>query len=189
MELVLRNCTVRSFVPQDAESHTEHINSRNIARNMCRIPYPFVLQDSRDWIAIATSHEPETNFAITIDGKSVGGIGLSLSSTEGCGVTGHAAEIGYWLGEKFWGRGIMTEVLEAVTDWGFSTFGLVRIHASVFAHNPASARVLEKAGYLFEGIQRAAFLKDSEFIDGLLYAKVKLPKTIPRQSCQKSSNH
>lgn len=186
MELILKHCTVRSFRPEDAESHARHISSWNIARNMCMIPHPYFLQDAHDWIQIATSREPESNFAIAVDGNSVGGVGLYLNGMDRCAVMSHVAEIGYWLGEEFWGRGIMTEVVEAVTDWGFETLGLVRIYAAVFARNPASARVLEKAGYTFEGTQRAAYLKDGEFIDGLLYAKVELPKEAPRQKSCKS---
>lgn len=186
MELILKRCTVRSFRPEDAQSHAHHANSWNVSRNTCRMPYPYSIEDAKDWITTAINQKPETQFAIAVDGKSVGGIGLRLNGADCSDVMGHVAEVGYWLGEEFWGRGIMTEVVEAVTDWGFHTVGLVRVYAGVFARNPASARVLEKAGYAFEGTQHAAYLKDGEFIDGLLYAKVKLPQPGLRKACQES---
>ena len=88
----------------------------------------------------------------------------------------HSAEIGYWLGETFWGQGIATEALNAVSEWAFRELHLVRLCAHVFARNGASARVLEKAGYAFEGRLLAHYSRDGEFIDGLLYAKVRLPR-------------
>jgi RimJ/RimL family protein N-acetyltransferase len=89
------------------------------------------------------------------------------------GVCDHCAEIGYWLGESFWGRGIMSEAVVALTEWAFTELGLIRLHAPVYARNPASARVLSKAGYEFEGRQRARYFKDGEFIDGLMFAKIR----------------
>jgi RimJ/RimL family protein N-acetyltransferase len=81
--------------------------------------------------------------------------------------------VGYWLGEKFWGRGIMTEVVTAVTDFCFDNFPFRRISAEVFANNPASARVLEKAGFTLEGRLKNHILKDGEVLDSLLYARTK----------------
>jgi RimJ/RimL family protein N-acetyltransferase len=84
-------------------------------------------------------------------------------------------KIGYWIGEAYWGRGIITEALNAMSEWAFRELNLVRLYAKVFARNQASARVLEKAGYIFEGRLLAHYSRDGEFIDGLLYAKVRLP--------------
>jgi RimJ/RimL family protein N-acetyltransferase len=108
-------------------------------------------------------------FCIEIDGAAVGGIGVH----PGEDVHRHTATAGYWLGEEFWGRGIMTEVVTAVTDFCFENFPLRRISAEVFANNPASARVLEKAGFSFEGRLRNHVLKDGELLDSLLYARTK----------------
>ena len=97
-------------------------------------------------------------FCIEIDGAAVGGIGVH----PGEDVHRHTATVGYWLGEEFWGRGIMTEAVTAVTDFCFENFPLRRISAEVFANNPASARVLEKAGFTFEGRLKNNVLKDGE---------------------------
>ena len=82
----------------------------------------------------------------------------------------HSAELGYWLGKPFWGRGIITEAARAITAYGFETLGLTRIYAHVDSDNGASARVLEKAGYQREGLLRKAVLKKGELVDYLLFA-------------------
>jgi RimJ/RimL family protein N-acetyltransferase len=84
-----------------------------------------------------------------------------------------SAEIGYWLGEEFWGRGIVTEALIAVTDHAFANHDLCRLFAHVFDWNPASARVLEKAGYAFEGRMRKSVTKEGQTIDQLMYAMIR----------------
>ena len=175
MQLTLSKSTIRSFRPSDAESITEHIGTYSVARDMLRIPHPYSLQDAEQWIGIATKPEPQTNFGIAIDDQIVGGIGLDVNPG-GVAACEHCAEIGYWLGEKFWGRGIATEALNAMTEWAFRELHLVRLYAKVFARNPASARVLEKAGFAFEGRLLAHYFRDGEFIDGLLFAKVRLPR-------------
>jgi len=167
MHLTLSKSTIRSFRPSDATSLMKHCGTYSVARNMSNIPHPYSLQDAEEWIALASGGTPETHFAIAIADEVVGGIGLMVS--------GHSAEIGYWLSESYWGRGIVSEALAALTEWAFTELHVVRLHAAVYARNPASARILEKAGYEFEGRLRARYFRDSEFIDGLLYAKVRLP--------------
>jgi len=174
MQLMLSNSTIRSFRCADALSLTGHIGSSSVARNMSAVPHPYSLHHAEEWIATARGAMPETHFGIAVDGEVVGGIGLG-GGDAGRPVCGHSAEIGYWLGETFWGRGIMSEAVVALTEWAFTDLGLVRLHAAVFARNPASARVLAKAGYEFEGRMRARYFRDGEFIDGLLYSKVRLP--------------
>jgi RimJ/RimL family protein N-acetyltransferase len=152
----------------------KHIGTYSVARNMGVIPHPYSLQDAEQWIAIASNQSPETHFAVAIGDIVVGGIGAGFGNPDPPGIRRHSAEIGYWLGEPFWGRGIMSEAVQAFTEWAFRELGLVRLHASVFARNPASARVLAKAGYEYEGRMRACYCRDGEFIDGLLYAQVRL---------------
>jgi RimJ/RimL family protein N-acetyltransferase len=121
------------------------------------------------WIEIATPATPINNFAIVVDGAAVGGIGLMLKED----VFRRSAEIGYWLGEEFWGHGIVTEAVRAVTRYAFDTFDICRVFAGVFEWNPASMRVLEKAGYEFECRMRKSVTKDGETIDEFIYAVVR----------------
>lgn len=178
MKLALTKSTIRSFRPGDAESIVTHVGNYSVARNMSAIPHPYTLQHAEQWIAIASGRRPEAHFAITVDDAVVGEIGFELNDSERLAVSAHCAEIGYWLGESFWGRGIMSEAVMAMTEWAFDELRLVRLQAAVFARNPESARVLEKAGYEFEGRLRARYLRDGELIDGLLYAKVRPPPGI-----------
>src|SRR5207245_1449014 len=102
--------------------------------------------DGEAWLALAAQSQPETNFAIEYDGEAVGGIGLRL----GQDIERVTAEIGYWLGESVWGRGIATAALVGLTQYAFPTFNLTRVFALPFADNLASRRVLEKAGFALE---------------------------------------
>jgi len=139
---------------------------------MSQVPHPYTLEHAREWINSTMTQETETCFVIEIDGQVAGGVGLHPLKDE---ASTHVAELGYWLGTDYWGVGVMTEVVAAFTEWGFERLQLVRIFAAVYARNPASARVLEKAGFQFEGRQPARYYKEGEYIDGLIFAKVRLP--------------
>lgn len=167
LELKLSLCTVRSWGPSDAASLAAHADNRKVWLNLRdRFPHPYTLADAEAWIASARRTTPETYWAITVGGSAVGGIGLELRED----VYRRSAEIGFWLGETFWGRGIATEAVRAVTEHGFATFDLCRIHAGVFEWNPASMRVLEKAGYGCEGRLVRSVTKDGRTMDEMLYA-------------------
>ena len=171
MELKLEKSALRPWEPGDEESLVRHANSRAVWRNLRdAFPHPYTFADATKWIQIANPSTQTTNFAIVVDGAAVGGIGLVLRDD----VFRRSAEIGYWLGEEHWGRGIVTEAVRAVTDYAFATFDLCRLFAGVFEWNPASMRVLEKAGYEFEGRMKKAVIKDGETIDELIYAIVRL---------------
>ena len=179
MQLTLSKSAIRSFRPEDVPSLTKHLGTYSMARNLKLLPHPYTTQDAERWIALATGANPESHFALTIDDEVVGGIGLRLDDPERKGVFRHSAELGYWLGEPFWGRGIMTEAVSGFVEWAFPALDLVRIHAGVFARNPASARVLAKAGFECEGRLRAQYFKKGELLDGLLYARVRVPAEKP----------
>lgn len=170
MKLTLSTCAVRSFRPGDEPSLAAHANNRSIWRNLRdRFPHPYTEADAADFIQLATSGDPESHFAIAIDDRVVGGVGFQLQTD----VSRLSAEFGYWLGEPFWGRGIVTDVARAMVEYGFETYGLRRIYATVYAWNPGSARVLEKAGFEFEGRLRNSIFKDGELTDSLMYAVVR----------------
>lgn len=170
MHIICATCTVRSFRADDAKSLAHHANDRAIWINLRdRFPHPYSLADARAWIAHAASHEEPTSFAIDVDGEAVGGIGLRLNED----VERTSAEIGYWVGRAYWGRGIATEAVRAVTEHAFATYDLTRVYALPFAENAASIRVLEKAGYVREGLLRRSAIKDSIVRDQLMYATVR----------------
>ena len=170
MELTLARCTLRPWRRGDEPSLVLHANNRSVWLNLRdRFPHPYTAKDADEWIAHAGSQAPVLNFAIVVDGAAVGGTGLEL----GTDVFRRSGEVGYWLGPPFWGRGIATEALRAVTDYAFTTLDICRLEAGVFAWNPASARVLEKVGYVLEGRSRLAVTKAGRTGDRLLYALVR----------------
>ena len=144
----------------------------NVTRNLRDVfPNPYTEEDARFWIDICAKADERTdiNRAITIDDRAVGGIGLTLGSD----VYRRSAELGYWLGEEFWGRGIMTAAVKSFCCFGFENFDIVRIFAGAFARNAASRRVLEKAGFVLEGINRDSVCKNGELLDSCMYALLK----------------
>jgi ribosomal-protein-alanine N-acetyltransferase len=170
MQLVLKSGTIRPWRLDDAESLAKHANNRKVWLALRDLfPHPYTIQDAHEFLQRATSEQPTTKFCIEVDGAAVGGIGIRL----GQDVHRHTATLGYWLGEKFWGRGIVTEAVAALSDFWFENFPLRRISAEVFANNPASARVLQKAGFVFEGRLQNNVIKDAKLLDSLLYAKTK----------------
>lgn len=170
MELRLRGFTLRPWRPGDETSLVRHANDRTIW--LClrdRFPHPYGLRHARAWIATRASAKPVSQLAIVVDGAAVGGIGLTI----GDDVHRRSAEIGYWLGRAFWGRGIMTRAVRAATAYAFATFDLCRIWAGVFEGNRASMRVLEKAGYTPEGRLRKHVTKAGRTLDEFVYAVVR----------------
>ena len=166
VELKLSRCTLRPWRAGDGASLVRYANNRNVSGNLKdRFPFPYTAADATAWIAHASGQMPIVNFAIVVDGEAVGGTGIEL----GADVFHRSAEIGYWLGEPFWGRGIATEVLRALTDYAWATFDIIRLEAGVFSWNPASARVLEKAGYTLEGCLRQGVVKQGRVGDRLIY--------------------
>ena len=169
MRIEIGECQVRSYRVDDAPSLAKHAHNPNIARNMRdTFPYPYTLSDAHDWISLVMQQSPEANFAIASADEVIGGIGLIFRDD----IHRRSAEIGYWLGEPFWGQGIATAALRAVTDYAFANHDLARLEAYVFEWNPASMRVLEKVGYIREGKLRRSITKDAQTIDGFLFARV-----------------
>lgn len=167
MQLEFPGGIIREWRAGDAPSLAQHANNAAVARQLRdAFPHPYRLRDAVRFIAYAASTRPPTAFAIAVDGAAVGGIGLSrLGDVERV-----SAEIGYWLGEPYWGRGLTTAALGAMTAWAFETLPIHRIFAVPFASNLASCRVLEKAGYRLEGRLQRSAIKDGIVQDQVLYA-------------------
>ena len=170
MNLELSNCRIRSWRPGDAASLQRYADNRQIWINLRDIfPHPYTLENARFFLDLMAKEQPPATFAISTDSEAIGCIGLRL----GPDVHRRTAELGYWLGEPFWGRGIMTEAVRAFTAWAFPHFDLVRIYAEPFANNAASIRLLEKASFTCEGRLRAHIFKDGQILDAFLYAKLR----------------
>ncbi len=162
---------LRPWRSSDADALVRYANNRKVWLNLRdRFPHPYSEADARAWLNLRAADTGDPiNFAIEFEGQAVGGIGLEFLTD----VHRMTAEIGYWLGEPMWGRGFATIAVNAVTRYAFATFELRRLQAAVFEWNPASARVLEKAGYSFEGRLRSYVVKDGRVGDALLYAKLR----------------
>jgi ribosomal-protein-alanine N-acetyltransferase len=159
--------SIRSFEDSDIPAIAKYANNRNIWINLTnKFPYPYTEADAQIWIQHVKTQEIETNFAIASKEESIGGIGFELQAD----VHRKSAMLGYWLGQPYWGKGITTRAVCAITEYAFTHHDLVRIYAGVFAYNLASARVLEKAGYICEGRLRKSVFKDGKSTDMLVYA-------------------
>ena len=162
-------CLVRPWRVADADSLVRHANNLNVAKQLRdRFPHPYSRANALTFLKFATQDEDPTNLAIEVHGEAVGGIGF----VPGSDVERFSAEIGYWLGEAHWGRGIVTEALVLVTDDVFRRRNMLRLFALPFADNIGSTRVLEKAGYVREGILRASAVKFGQPRDQALYARI-----------------
>lgn len=167
MELKLTRSTIRDWRVGDETSLVRHANNLKIWQNVRdAFPYPYTMADAEDWVYKASSDDPMTSFAIEVDGEAAGGIGLVPQPD----IFRRSAEIGYWLGEAYWSRGIVSEAVTAFSEWAFANFNLCRLYAGVFEWNPASARVLEKCGFKFEGRMKKAVIKEGRIGDELIYA-------------------
>jgi RimJ/RimL family protein N-acetyltransferase len=160
--------TIRPFRSGDAEPLARHADDREVWLGLRDLfPHPYAIDDARRFIAFAAGMMPPTFFAIDVDGAFAGGIGYTPRTD----VERIGAEVGYWLGREFWGRGIATAALRLLTVHAFAAQPeLQRLFAVPFASNGASARVLEKAGYTREGVLRRSVIKDGRVQDQFMYA-------------------
>ncbi len=184
MLLTLKACDVRSWRTTDAGPLARYADNRKIWMNLRdAFPHPYTSHDAREFIKSVRSRAPETTFAIAVAGEAVGSVGFVLRHD----VERVSAEIGYWIAEPFWGRGIATEALIAATDYAIATHALTRIYALPFAWNAASCRVLEKAGYALEARLRRSAIKNGAITDQLQYAFV-VPAPAPLDADDRHGN-
>lgn len=161
---------LRKWQESDVENMPEHANNYNVAKWLTnQFPHPYSIEDARDFLNIIKDDNPTKVFAIVVDGQAVGSIGI-FPQTD---IHEKSAEIGYWLSEKYWGKGIMSRAIQEIVEYGFSTFDIVRIFARPFATNMGSQKVLEKAGFELEARLKKALYKNGEVIDELIYVKFK----------------
>lgn len=162
-------CVLRPWRRSDADPLVRHANNINVARQLRdRFPHPYTRDHAREFLEAVAGAEPPTNFAIEVAGEAGGGLGF----VAGRDVERYSAEVGYWLGEALWNRGIASEALELFTRYAFDRLRLLRLFALPLADNTASIRVLEKAGFAREGTLRAACVKYGEPRDQVMYARI-----------------
>ncbi|HXM83077.1 MAG TPA: GNAT family N-acetyltransferase [Burkholderiales bacterium] len=160
---------LREWAQSDKAALVRFANNRNVWRNLTHLfPHPYTDADADWWFSFLAKMPAPTHWAIEVDGLAVGGIGVHLRE----GIFAKSAAFGYWLGEPYWGRGIMTEAVRAVSPYAMRRFGLIRLESPVFEWNPASMRVLEKCGFIREAVLRSSALKDGKIIDQVIYALI-----------------
>jgi len=163
-------CRVRDWRSTDKESLLRHANNRNVWINLAdRFPHPYTAADADSWFGMLARQAAPSHWALEVDGAAAGGIGID----PGEGIYSKSARFGYWLGESFWGRGIMSAAVRTTAEHILETTDIVRLEAPVFAWNPASMRVLEKSGFVREGVARHSVFKDGQVIDAVIYARVR----------------
>lgn len=158
---------------EDASALARHANNRKIAERLRdRFPHPYTVEDAKRFLsAVGVRDENAKEFvlAIEVDGEAVGAIGVVL----GTDIERVSGELGYWLSEECWGRGIVTAAIRRFTPWAMERFHLTRLHADTFHDNPGSARVLEKAGFKRESVKRRAAIKFGEIKDLNVYVMLR----------------
>lgn len=164
------NILLRPWIIKDQEPLAAIANNFNIWQNLLdRLPHPYTLDHAKEWILINSSLHPTLHFCIEVDGKVAGSIGITPQGD----VHRNNMEIGYFLGEDFWNKGIATKAVEQLLQYIHKTFPHVtRIYAPVFERNKASMRVLEKNGFHLESIMKRSAIKNNVVLDEHLWVKL-----------------
>ena len=170
---IVDNYALRHWREDDAPGIVRYANNPKIAANLRDgFVHPYGLEDAARFLEMAMAKDPQTFFAIVQGDENndevIGAIGMAM----GVDVHRYTAEMGYWLGEPFWGKGIMTRAVLVFTGWAFAHLDVIRIVSTPYSYNPASARVLEKAGFALEGRMTANVIKNGKVLDQLVYARV-----------------
>ena len=167
MKISLGEYCIRNYEDRDVPSIARHANNRKVWRTLAELPHPYTEADAKWWIEHVRNQEQETHFAIADSEEAFGSIGFSF----GKGMHGRSVEMGYWIGEAYWGQGIVSQVARAFIEYIFENYPkIVRIQAEVFEGNIASGRVLEKAGLTLEARLRKSIFKDQKLLDAMIYA-------------------
>lgn len=158
---------LRSLQIEDAELFALHANNNAIANNMTnQFPFPYTKTHALEFIRRVNGLKPAQVFAIDLDGEAIGAIGLHPQTD----IFLKNAELGYWLAEKYWGKGFVSVAIKKIVEYGFSNFEIDRIFARPFGSNKASQRVLEKTGFILEARLEKIIFKNNRYEDELIYA-------------------
>ncbi len=168
MRIDLTHCSIRNWREDDLDRLVRLADNRKIWLALRdRFPSPYTRDAGKEWLGVVLAASPPTTFVIAVEDQLAGSIGI----IPGTDIYARTAEVGYWLGEEYWGRGLAAEALNGFAPWVFEEFKLARLWAAVFVNNPGSARVLEKAGFVREATFKNAAVKDGHVIDEWIYAR------------------
>ncbi|MCH5250205.1 MAG: GNAT family N-acetyltransferase [Lachnospiraceae bacterium] len=166
------NCKIREWRIEDSTNLAKMLNNIKIMDNLRDgLPYPYTEKDAKEFInSMLSADKTKTYaFAITVDDVAIGSIGVFRCEN----IHSRTAEMGYYIGEPYWGKGYCTSAVRQVCEYIFGNTDIIRIFAEPFAYNTASCRVLEKAGFKFEGTLHSNAVKNGEIIDMNMYALIK----------------
>lgn len=166
------NCTIREWKIEDKTALAENLNNIKVLNNLRDgLPYPYTDEDAEAYITamLAADKDKTFAFAITLDDKVIGSIGVFRCDN----IHYRTAELGYYIGEPYWGKGIMTSAVKQICKYIFDNTDIIRIFAEPFSYNIGSCRVLEKAGFQFEGLLKSNAEKNGAIIDMKMYALIK----------------
>ena len=166
------NCKIRKWELTDAKDIAVALSNKKIQDNLRDgIPYPYSEQDGIDYISsMLSANKDETfAFAITLDDKAIGSIGVFRQQN----IHRQTAEMGYYIAEEYWGKGIMTDAVKQICEYVFENSDILRLYAEPFAYNAGSCRVLEKAGFKYEGTLRSNAVKNGKVVDMKMYSRLR----------------
>jgi ribosomal-protein-alanine N-acetyltransferase len=168
MQFQFDHFQMRPFRPSDAPSLAMHANNIKIWRNVRdAFPHPYTEEDAQGFIERALEFHPLRHFAIVIDGAVCGGTGIHPQDD----IYSHVAEVGYWVSEVHWGKGIMSKALNQLVEYGFEELDIQKVIARIYSSNKASARVAEKAGFVLEAVLKGEVIKQGTLMDEHRYAR------------------
>lgn len=165
-------CQIRKWEIGDATNLARALNNKNIQNNLRDgLPYPYTEKDAVDFIQAMLDSDKNSTFAfaITVNNEAVGSIGVFRKDN----IHSHTAEMGYYIAEPYWGKGLGTSAVKMVCDFIFNDTDIIRIFAEPFAYNTASCRILEKSGFVYEGTLRSNAVKNGQILDMKMYALIK----------------
>jgi ribosomal-protein-alanine N-acetyltransferase len=163
------NVVLREWKRSDASSLARIANNKKIWDNVRdRLPYPYTKKDAKEWLALVRKQKTVTTLCVEADGEIAGSVGFTLKED----VYRKNAEIGYFIGEDYWGKGIATEAVKQLVNYIQKKFDVVRIYAEVFEYNKASMKVLEKNGFYLECVRKKAAIKNNVILDDYVWVKL-----------------
>jgi [ribosomal protein S5]-alanine N-acetyltransferase len=166
MRIITPSSILRNWTMDDTGPLVKHADNPRISAMMRdAFPSPYTADDAKRFIAMATGSGPDLFLAIDVHGEAIGGIGIHPKSDVRC----RSAEIGYWLSESYWGRGIVTDAVSALLPVAFERYDIVRLQSGIFSTNTASMRVLEKCGFIREAVHKNAIWKNGRLLDEVVY--------------------